>query len=191
MNLKTIINKINDGVKLILTAPSLLFMDVTNPQFYMGDHLVTEFDEGRPDLIALKWHGTADTMDLILKYNGISDPFSIKKGDIIEIPSVDIPIKKYNRPSEVSEDIVKQKFIDTKRLTKPDQKRIAALKKKYNKENLLPPNVIPVGKKTYKIERGNITFGVQAQSDPVVDKIEKESRLNKVIDKTNRNDAQQ
>jgi len=180
MNLKTIVNKINDGVKLILTAPTLLFMDVNNPEFFVAEHLVTDFEEGRPDLIASKWHGNTDTLDLILKYNGISDPFAVKKGDIIEIPSVDIPIKKYNRPKEVSEDIVKQKFIDTKRLTKQDQKRIIALKKKYNKENLLPPNVIPVGKKTYKIEKGAITFGVQAQSDPVTDAVIKDTKPNRL-----------
>lgn len=173
MNLKTIIDKITDGTKMILGVPTLLFAN-KEEALIEARHVVSDFDQGRPDLIAAKYYGDPTALDIILKYNGISDPLSIVEGETIIIPVRDIPLIKYKRPKEVEENIVKQQFIDTKRLNQKDQKRIKALQKKYNKENLLPPNVIQVGKKTYKISNGNITFGNQAQSDPVADRITKE-----------------
>lgn len=173
MNLKTIIDKITDGTKMILGVPTLLFAN-RDAALLEATHVVSDYEQARPDLIAAKYYGDPTALDIILKYNGISDPLSIIEGETILIPVRDIPLIKYNRPKEVEENLVKQQFIDTKRLNQKDQKRVKALQKKYNKENLLPPNVIPVGKKTYKISNGNITFGNQAQSDPVADNITKE-----------------
>ena len=168
MNLKTLVNKINDGIKLILVAPTIVFKE-KNRIFIEAYHRVTEFEEGRPDLIAAKYYGGATALDIILKYNGISDPFSIVKDQLIEVPMLSVPLQKYKRPAVAVENDVKQQFVDTKRLSKKDQKRIETLKKKYNKDNILPPNVVPVGKKTYKFEQGKIIFGKQAQSDPVAE----------------------
>lgn len=168
MNLQTLVKKINDGVKLIFAAPTVLFKE-KNTKFVQAYHRVTEFEEGRPDLIAAKHYNDASLLDIILKYNGVSDPFSIVKDQILAVPYSSIPLVKYNRPSLIEENEVKQQFVDTKRLSKKDQKRIEALKKKYNKENILPPNVVPVGKKTYKFEAGKIIFGKQAQSDKIAE----------------------
>jgi hypothetical protein len=176
MELKTLLNKISDGVKIIMAVPSIIFSDRENAKLVEENHVITKFEEARPDLVALKYYGTTEGLDIILKYNNISDPFSIKQGQIISVPSQEISLVKFKRPKEVEENPVKQQFIDTKRLTTKDQKRVKALQKKYGKENLLPPNVIPVGKKTYRFERGKIVFGKQAQSDPVVDQILKETR---------------
>jgi len=177
MNLKTILDKITDGTKLILSVPTILFSDKDNA-IIEAEHVVNDYEQARPDLIAAKHYGDPTALDIILKYNNISDPFSIKEGEKIIVPIREIPLAKYERPKQVEENIVKQQFIDTKRLSKKDQNRIKTLQKKYNKENLLPPNVLPVGKKTYKINAGKITFGVQAQSDSVVDEILKESKSN-------------
>lgn len=170
MNLKTILNKINDGTKLIMAVPTLIFKN-KGEALIEAEHIVSGYEVARPDLIAAKYYGSAEGMDIILKYNNISDPFSIKKDDRIIVPVSDIPLVKYNRPAEVEENLVKQQFIDTKRLSTRDKKRVQTLQKKYGKENILPPNVVPVGNKTYKFERGNVIFGAQAQNDQVVDKI--------------------
>lgn len=175
MNLKTIITKLYDSTRMILTVPSVLFSN-RDAAFIVAEHLVDDFEEGRPDLIAARYYNDPALLDIILKFNGISDPFSIHKGDRLRIPTSEIPLKKFNRPAQVEENLVKQQFIDTKRLSKPDQQRIQALQKKYNREALLPPNVIPVGKKTYKIEAGEITFGQQAQIDPVAARVVDEIR---------------
>jgi len=173
MNLATIKNKVVEGIKLIMVQPTMFFnigLDKLKETDYTT-RLVGPFESGRPDLIALDEYGDPSKADLILKFNGISDPFSIIEGETIRIPRADFPFRKLDRIAETKENLVKGQFIDTKRLSQKDQKRVEAMKKKYNKETLLPPNVISVGKKTFKFEAGKITFGAQAQSDPVVDSI--------------------
>jgi len=182
MNLATIKNKIVEGIKLILVQPTMFF-NIGLDKIKDSDYTVKEIDQfeaGRPDLISLNAYGTVDKVDLLLKFNGISDPFSIAEGERIKIPRADFPFRTLDRIEEKEENIVKQQFMDTKRLSKKDQNRVEALKKKYDKDNLLPPNVVPVGKKTFKFEADQVIFGAQAQSDPVVDSIiNNKSRLNK------------
>jgi vacuolar-type H+-ATPase subunit I/STV1 len=174
MELRTIVDKITDGTKLILSIPTLLFKNKEEAPLIEKEHIVDKFQEARPDLIAAKYYGNASMLDIILKYNNISNPFSLVEGQTIAIPVAEISISKFERAPVIEENIVKQQFVDTKRLSKKDQKRIEALKKKYDKENLLPPNVLDIGKKTFKFERGRIVFGKQAQSDPVAEKIASE-----------------
>lgn len=171
MELRTIVNKIADGTKLLLMIPTLLFKDKEAAPLIEEAHRVDKFQEARPDLIAAKYYGDASMLDIILKYNNISNPFSIVEGQYLKIPVAEIGIKKFNRAPQIEENIVKQQFVDTKRLSTKDQKRVEALKKKYDKANLLPPNVIDVGKKNFKFERGKIVFGKQAYSDPVAEKV--------------------
>lgn len=173
MNLATIKNKVVEGIKLILVQPTMFF-NIKLEDVESDDYTTTEvnqFEIGRPDLISLRAYGTIEKADLILKFNGISDPFSLTEGETIKIPREDFPFRTLERIQETEENIVKQQFVDTKRLSKKDQKRVEALKKKYDKENILPPNVVPVGKKTFKFQAGQVIFGAQAQNDPVVDSI--------------------
>jgi len=96
---------------------------------------------------------------------------SISPVRTIFVPSPTTAYYKLERPGAYEENIVKQQFIDTKRLSKKDQKRVEALKKKYNKETLLPPNVIPVGKKNYEFDGSEVRMGAQVQTDAVVESI--------------------
>ena len=61
---------------------------------------------------------------------------------------------------------LKTSLYQTKRLSKTDQRRLEALKKKYNKETLLPPNVIPVGKKNYEFDGTNVRIGYAYTNRP-------------------------
>jgi len=178
MELKTIANKIADGAKLLLMIPTLLFQNKEETLLLEEAHRVDKFQEARPDLIAAKYYGDASLLDIILKFNNISNPFSIVEGQYLKIPVAEVGTKKFNRAPQVEENIVKQQFVDTKRLSEKDAKRVEALKKKYDKENLLPPNVIAVGKKNFKFERGKIVFGKQAYSDPVAEKVIKDVNTN-------------
>ena len=170
MDFKTLINKTYDTVKLIMTQPTMIFRNKENAEI-IAEHVVTEDDKVRPDLIALKYYGDHTKTDMILKYNRISDPFSISPGEIILVPSPDTAYYRLERPMSFEDNIVKRQFIDTKRLSQKDQKRIEALKKKYNKETLLPPNVIPVGKKNYEFNGNQVRLGAQVQTDPVTESI--------------------
>ena len=174
MNLKTLINKASDSVRLILTQPTMMFRDKETMLLLNEEHVVDADESARPDLIALQYYGNQSMTDVILKWNGISDPFALNEGDILEIPAANVPFFKLDRPKEFEENPVKQQFVDGKRLSKKDQRRLDALKKKYGKENLLPPNVIPVGKKNYEYVGTKIVMGAQVQTDPVVDAINRD-----------------
>lgn len=170
MDLKTLYNKTKDAIKLALTQPTMIFRNKVGATI-LTEHVVREDDIVRPDRIALLYYGDQTKLDLILKFNGISDPFSLAVGETVLVPDPSTAYYKLERPRSYEENIVKQQFIDTKRLSKKDARRIEALKKKYNKETLLPPNVIPVGKKNYEFDGREVRLGAQAQTDAVVESI--------------------
>lgn len=171
MDFKTLINKTADTVKFIMTQPTMIFRNKDSITLLNNAHVVDKDECARPDLIALQYYGNQSKLDMILKWNGISDPFSINEGDILEIPSANTNFFKLERPKEFENNPVKQQFVNGKRLGKKDQRRLDALKKKYGKDNLLPPNVIPVGKKNYEFVGTKIRMGAQVQTDAVVNAI--------------------
>lgn len=176
MNFKTLVDKISDGIKLILVQPTLFFVDKIENITPIDEHIVTDFEAGRPDMIALKHYGDVSKTDLILKFNGISDPFSINSGDTVLIPPMDIRTKKLDRIMDKKSNNVRMQFNDTKRLSQKDASRLDAIKKKYGKDEILPPNVIKEGKSTFKFTPGRVIFGAQAQSDPVAKEVERSAR---------------
>jgi len=158
--------------KMLLAQPTMLFRTLDPNEYAMvAKHIVTEDDIVRPDLISVKHYGGTDGLDIILKFNGISDPFSIMPGEIIYVPVDSIPYYKLETPKMHEDNPIKNQFLKTKRLSKTDQRRIVALKKKYNKESLLPPNVIPVGRKNYEFDGTDVRLGMGPQTDPVVNSI--------------------
>lgn len=142
MKFKTLIDKIVENGKLILAQPTFMFKGKDLP---FKKYRVKKEDMGRLDLIAEDQYGDAKQIEYILKFNGISDPFSIKEGDILKIPYEGQPISKLKRPKGAVENIVRQSFVDGKRLSKKDKRRVDFLKKKYNIEEVLPPNMLKTG----------------------------------------------
>ena len=149
MELRSILDKIVEAGRLILTQPTMLFINKGNIKV-IKEHYVTSDEQGRIDLICLDYYNTDEHMDYLLKFNGISDPFSIKEGDILKIPVIGNNFKALERPEESKDNIVRQEFLDTKRLTPKDQKRVEFLKKKHKLKEVLPPNVLKTGYKTFK-----------------------------------------
>lgn len=161
-----------DKNKLFLAQPTMMFKSLSPSESYMiAKHIVKDDDVVRPDRIAVEHYGTTDGLDIILKFNGVSDPFSLNPGETLWIPIDTISYYKLESPTAFEENPIKKQFIDTKRLSKTDQRRLEALKKKYNKEALLPPNVIPLGKKTYQFDGTNVRLGMHVQTDDVVNSI--------------------
>jgi hypothetical protein len=166
MKLKSLILKANDTVKLLLAQPTMIFRFMERKsEFVYKRHTVTEDQAARPDMIALEYYDDQSMTDVLLKFNGISDPFSIAPGDIIMIPVSSIGFYKLERPATTDENPIRKLFTSTKDMSREDAKRVDILKKKYNKETLLPPNVIPAGKKAYKfLPGGGVQFGMNAQT---------------------------
>jgi hypothetical protein len=171
MDLKTLLNKTLSGAKYILAQPTMLFRNKEVVPI-IATHIVQEDEVGRPDLIALEYYNDDSKTDIILKWNGISDPFALSPGEELEIPTDTVPFYKLDRPRIYEDNKIKNEFVQGKKLSQKDQNRLDALKKKYNKEVLLPPNVIPVGKKNFKFTAdGNVILGAQAQNDEVTQSI--------------------
>lgn len=150
MNFKTILDKLIEGGKLILAQPTFIFKDDEVP---FSEYIVKDTDAGRIDLIAEEYYGSAVDLESILKFNGISDPFSINEGDVLKMPIDDAIIKKLERPGVAISNIVRQEFIDGKKLTKKDKRRIDFLKKKYNIKEVLPPNMLKSGFKNFELRK--------------------------------------
>lgn len=171
MDLKTLLNKTISGAKYILAQPTMLFRNKEVVPI-IATHVVQEDEVGRPDLIALEYYNDDSKTDIILKWNGISDPFALNPGEELEIPTDTVPFYKLDRPRIFEDNKIKNEFVQGKKLSQKDKNRLDALKKKYNKEVLLPPNVIPVGKKNFKFTAdGNVILGAQAQNDEVTQSI--------------------
>jgi hypothetical protein len=160
------ISEIDD--KVIMTEPTLLFPD------YMSISQVFEVDSyyaGRIDLISLSVYNSADYVDQLLKFNGISNPFSVAEGDILYIPPVDVLQKTWKKPGVGTADahVVRDRFIETKRLPIKDQKRLEYLKRQAAKKpngakEILPPNVLSSDEKNVIIENGILTVGAALPS---------------------------
>lgn len=55
---------------------------------------LTKTYEMRADLISKYEYGTTDGTEMILKYTGVSNPFSLREGDIIVIPNYQVAVEQ-------------------------------------------------------------------------------------------------
>lgn len=152
-----------DDTKYVFTMPTVIFTENVN---IMAVHTVTEDQIGRIDLISLKYYRDADYCDYILKWNGISNPFIINRGDVLEIPintSVLSTIKPIRLVGPVNEISIRDQFVNTKRLPVKDAKRIEYLQRKAAQKangakQILPPNILKEGDSNITIGNGFITI---------------------------------
>ena len=163
MNLKTFEHKrIIDGI-VAMTEPTLLFS--TSSTEIVNKIIVGKEYACRIDLLAQRYYGDASYADFLLKYNNISNPFTIGEGDILLIPSIKSGLINFKKPIDVSaiedSDVIRDKFLKTKRLPIEDQKRIEYLKRKAAQypngaTEILPPNVLKTGGANVTIKDGVI-----------------------------------
>lgn len=165
MNLQVLNNKQLLEEKLRMTEPVIIFNE--NVQT-IATHTVNADEVGRIDLIANGYYRNPDKLELILKYNGISNPFSINEGDVLLIPDDSLPLVKWKRVNpmaseEISELNIRDQFVNSKRLTERDAKRVEYLKRKAaqranGSSEILPPNLLKPGEKNIIIENGKINI---------------------------------
>ena len=158
--MKRYFQKPNGDVVLDLTSSSI------NPDAQVRERsmkMVAEDNAMRPDLFAKSVLGDDSMYDVLLKYNGISNPFSLNTGDLLIIPDpVEVmTILKMADPDtnvdETAPQIKQFTFIDPK--TKRDNKRLEMLLKKSQNKELLPPHVNQPGDTNIKYKNGKIIFG--------------------------------
>ncbi len=133
----------------------------------------------RVDLISLNEYGTDAMGDVILKFNNISNPFSFLEGDILMIPDRSIGLRNWKELvgfdiPELNE--VKAQFLETKRLTVADVKRVEYLKakaeKKANGSSVpAPPNILKPGDSNIAIAGGRISLNPTAFANYKADQV--------------------
>ena len=122
----------------------------------------------RPDLVAKIYFGDSNKLDAILKFNAISNPFSLNEGDILLIPNKD-DMKTAFKPkigknnADAKSDLVK-KFFDPEKLSKKDNKRLDYLRAKSERiangsQTNLPPNFAEPNSKELRVVNGAVIFG--------------------------------
>jgi hypothetical protein len=167
MKLKSVDKKVvNDVVQM--ARPTVLFAEIEGQAY--TEHYVAAHEVCRADLISLKRYGTDAMSDIILKFNRISNPFSFNEGDIILIPDRNIALIQWKEI--VGFDIpelnqIKAQFLETKRLTEKDAKRVEYLKKKADKKANgstvpAPPNILKPGDSNIVISGGKISLNPSA-----------------------------
>jgi hypothetical protein len=109
----------------------------------------------RPDLICWEAYGTTDYMDGLMKFNQISNPFSMDLYDFIVVPHADSYPRFYQKQNKISKIInnTKALFLDPKRASQKDVNRLKQLAKLAQKRkngsvepkptNLLRPGEVP------------------------------------------------
>ncbi len=144
--------------------------------------LVDSFTVMRPDLIAHAVYSNQGMTDVLLKYNNISNPFSLYEGQLLLIPNksdldkiVKTP-KKIKDISDIKIDEVETVFVNPK--TAQDKKRLDLLKKQSKGKEILPSNVNKKGDQNIKIKDGKIVFGEDVTSVNKKDCPEPISRAN-------------
>lgn len=157
----------------------LIIRDLTQSMFDFQSANYTQFSiyrvppdfQMRPDLIAQAMYNNTLYTEYILKYNGISNPFTIDERDVIAVPNLD----SAKRTTKARTDNVEgsdanrirnsYKYIDPTKAPKRDQdtddfdRRSLSKKKDEIQEGALPPNISKEGEKGITYRNGRVYFG--------------------------------
>jgi hypothetical protein len=156
---KKTFEKANGDLVIDIISSTFSFNNSEGP--VEGFCIVKEEEEMRPDLVAQRIYDNQQLWELLLKYNGISNPLSLKRGKILLAP----PYKDLERLIGLPKQIVEKGVERLNNLenqllspkTREDQNRIDALKR--NVRELVPPNVNTKGNQNVKIKDGRVVFG--------------------------------
>ena len=128
----------------------------------------------RPDLISKSVYNNSLYAEVILKFNGISNPFTINEGDIILIPDLDAAKGKMKElgTSESQNNAAKirnsYKYIDPLKMpTKGDREALDQFTTRQivdTKEGSLPPNFAEEGTSQLTYRNGRVYFGEGAET---------------------------
>jgi hypothetical protein len=121
---------------------------------------------GRLDLLSFDAYGDVNSMDILLKFNQISNPFSMELYDIIVVPDAESARQFYRKEKLASVQNIKDTkalFIDPTRASQKDQARIKQLEKLANKrENgsteVKPTNLLRNGEVPFSTDGTRLVF---------------------------------
>jgi hypothetical protein len=120
--------------------------------------------EMRPDLIAGAVYNNTLYAEYILKFNGISNPFTIKEGDIILVPTLNSMSAVLAKPTGTDVDGAKAirnsyKYIDPMKIPRTDNNFQDRQIVSGAISGALPPNIATEGESQITYRNGRIYFG--------------------------------
>lgn len=161
---------VNNEQIVDLTYPSVRY---NYDPFVVGIIPMNSQLEMRPDLLSRVGYGNVQFWDLVLKFNGVSNPFSIAADDVFLMPSLEDMREQLSPPGvqNVIADSVRKQYIDTSKKSKQDpkleqieKKRREAQRKKAQGVGVqsvsnLPPNIAEQGDREIVVKGGKVFFG--------------------------------
>lgn len=147
------------------TVSDLFTPDLTISEFTKGmqSFEVTEYEEGRIDLVLVGMYGDLSIsyadLDIILYLNGIDNPLSIMKGDILMYPSIELFDDFRWIPTNEKVDMARR----NRQLGKPTGQPNKSTRVDKNRSEYLdvafPPTVNPTPRPGVRTEDGKIKIG--------------------------------
>jgi hypothetical protein len=120
----------------------------------------------RPDMVSFDAYGSVEYVDIILKFNHISNPFSMELYDLIVVPKLNTAIRFYKKDPLKTEKMLndtKGLFVDPSRASKKDQERLKLLKEiakksKNGSSEIKPTNLLRDGEAPFTSNGDIIVF---------------------------------
>lgn len=133
--------------------------------------IVKEEHLARPDLLSWDAYGNVEYIDAILKFNQITNPFSMDLYDLIVCPVPSILPRFYKRANKQTQFIYDTKalFLDPKRASQKDQNRLKQLekiasKRKNGSSNPKPTNLLRNGEVPFSTDGKVLRFAPSISS---------------------------
>ena len=137
--------------------------------------LVTDQFEGRPDLIAKSVYNSEDLTDLLLFFNGISNPLMVQRGMVIVVPDRDTMVANLKDNNKTDTNNISKELFN-KKISKKDKDRIIQLINKNNADVKQPveirtPNMTKTGTLQVTPVDGRIVLGTNISDIRCKDKL--------------------
>lgn len=159
LRVKNFFTKPNGDQIIDLASTTYNFEKASGPS--TGAIRIAEDEAMRPDLVSIRLYNSQEFYESLMKYNGVSNPFSIYPGEIWLTPSFKTLDQVIVAPKEIVEKGKEKLSSNEEKLINPktvkDKKRLEALKDKV--KEIVPPNVNTSGNKNVKVRDGKVIFG--------------------------------
>lgn len=168
-----LISKLLRVKKLFTISTGEQIVDLISSSFNFGESdssmgviAVNEYDVMRPDNLSERLYSSQEYWDVILKFNGISNPFSLDYGELLLAPQANYLEKMVSPPKTVTdkgaETKKKNESTTIKPKSKKDEKMLDAIRTKVSE--VLPPNINMTGAQNVKVENGRVILGANMTS---------------------------
>lgn len=149
-----------DGTRVVDLIRGIFNFTSLMSKKHMKLYKVTDETVMRADLLSQYIYGDQNRLDMLLKFNGISNPFSLYLGQLIFAPSERDLLSAEKQKTDIATDRTKTKKSNAlvKPKTTKDKARLTYLSKLTN-QPILPTNAVTPGDTGITIVNGNVSFG--------------------------------